>query len=209
MNIIDAMFEAQSGFSTTGATVLSDLEDPYLVPRSILFWRASTHFLGGLGIIVLFVVLLGQGSAGKALMRTEVPGPTHDTPAARIQHNAWLFASMYVGLNVVLAMILLVLGMSPLDAICHSFATMATGGFSTYNASLGHFDSLPGINGTSVDYVVIVFMVLAGTNFTLPGSLFVRPTNPVTQRYRMENLCRYHSVGCSCRDNPGFDSWRF
>ena len=167
MNFIDAMFESQSGFSTTGATVLSDLEDPYLVPRSILFWRASSHFLGGLGIIVLFVVLLGQGSAGKALMRTEVPGPTQDTPAARIQHNAWLFASMYVGLNVILSIILLLMGMSPLDAICHAFATMATGGFSTYNASLGHFDSLPGIDGVALEYVVILFMVLAGTNFTL------------------------------------------
>ena len=105
MGLVDSMFEAQSGFSTTGATVLSDLEDPYVVPRCILFWRASTHFLGGLGIIVLFVVILGQGSAGKALMRAEVPGPTQESAAARMQHTAWLFASMYVGLNVILATI--------------------------------------------------------------------------------------------------------
>ncbi|MDA8563992.1 TrkH family potassium uptake protein [Mariniblastus sp.] len=166
MGLIDSMFEAQSGFSTTGATVLCDLEDPYLVPHCILFWRASTHFLGGLGIIVLFVVLLGQGSAGKALMRTEMPGPTQDSSTARMQHSAWLFAGVYTGLNVVLAIILKALGMSLFDAICHSFATMATGGFSTYNASLGHFTQA-GLNGEAIEYVVIVFMFLAGANFTL------------------------------------------
>lgn len=166
MGIIDSMFEAQSGFSTTGATVLCDLEDPNLVPHCILFWRASTHFLGGLGIIVLFVVLLGQGSAGKALMRAEMPGPTQDSSNARMQHTAWLFAAMYVGLNVVLAIILKLLGMSFFDATCHAFATMATGGFSTYNASLGHFVQ-DGNNGQAIEYVIIVFMILAGTNFTL------------------------------------------
>ena len=167
MGLIDSMFESQSGFSTTGATVLSDLEDSHLVPHCILFWRASTHFLGGLGIIVLFVVILGQGSAGKALMRAEVPGPTQDNTTARTQHTAWLFAGMYIALNVILGVIYSVLGMSVFDALCHSFATTATGGFSTYNASLGHFASMPGINGAIVEYVTILFMILAGTNFTL------------------------------------------
>ncbi len=166
MGFVDAMFEAQSGFSTTGATVICDLEDHYLVPHCILFWRSSTHFLGGLGIIVLFVVLLGHGSAGKALMRTEMPGPTQDSATARMQHTAWLFAAMYIGLNVVLAVILAWLGMSAFDAICHAFGTMATGGFSTYNASLGHFLAVND-HGRSIEYVVILFMLLAGTNFTL------------------------------------------
>lgn len=166
MGLIDAMFESQSGFSTTGATVLCDLEDPYLVPHCILFWRSSTHFLGGLGIIALFVVLLGQGSAGKSLMRAEMPGPTHDSHTARMQQTAWLFAATYAVLNVVLAVILFFLGMSIFDAICHAFATMATGGFSTYNASLGHFVK-DGVNGRTIEYVVMIFMVLAGTNFTL------------------------------------------
>ena len=89
MSFVDAMFEAQSGFSTTGATVLTELEDPTLVPRCILFWRSSTHFLGGLGIIVLFVAILGQGSAGKVLMQAEMPGPSKSTPQARMQHTAW------------------------------------------------------------------------------------------------------------------------
>ena len=166
MSLIDAMFESQSGFSTTGATVLCDLEDPFLVPHCILFWRASTHFLGGLGIIALFVVLLGQGSAGKSLMRAEMPGPTQENTTARMQHTAWMFAATYTGLNVVLSCIFFFLGMSVFDSICHAFATMATGGFSTYNASLGHFVQ-DGVNGRAIEYVVMVFMTLAGTNFTL------------------------------------------
>lgn len=166
MNLVDAMFEAQSGFSTTGATVLCDLEDPYLVPHCILFWRASTHFLGGLGIIALFVALLGQGSAGKSLMRNETPGPSQESAVVRMQHTAWLFAATYTALNVLLALILYFFGMNAFDSICHAFATMATGGFSTYNASLGHFVA-EGTNGIAIEYTVIVFMLLAGTNFTL------------------------------------------
>ena len=167
MGLIDSMFESQSGFSTTGATVLCDLEDPYLVPHCILFWRASTHFLGGLGIIALFVALLGQGSAGKSLMRSETPGPSQESTVARMQHTAWLFAATYAALNVVLAMILFYLGMNVFDSICHAFATMATGGFSTYNASLGHFLQENAANGIAIEYTVIVFMLLAGANFTL------------------------------------------
>lgn len=167
MSFVDAMFESQSGFSTTGATVIADLEDSFLVPHCILFWRASTHFLGGLGIIVLFVVILGQGSAGKALMRTEMPGPTAEGSTSRMQHTAWLFGGIYLVLNLVLTAVLMVMGMSLYDALCHAFATMATGGFSTYNASLGHFASLSSVNGEAIEYVIILFMVLAGTNFTL------------------------------------------
>ena len=166
MGLVDSMFEAQSGFSTTGATVLCDLEDPQLVPHCILFWRASTHFLGGLGIITLFVVLLGQGSAGKSLMRAEMPGPTQESHTAKMQHTAWLFAITYIVLNAILAVIFVLLGMSMFDATCHAFATMATGGFSTYNTSLGHFVA-DGVNGRAIEYVTMLFMTLAGMNFTL------------------------------------------
>ena len=107
MGIADALFESQSGFSTTGATVISDLEDPYLVPHCILFWRSSTHFLGGLGIIVLLVVILGHGSAGKAMMRAEMPGPTKEASTVRMQHTAWLFAGTYFGLNLLRLLIFL------------------------------------------------------------------------------------------------------
>ncbi|MCP4813625.1 MAG: TrkH family potassium uptake protein [Planctomycetaceae bacterium] len=161
MTFADDLFESQSGFSTTGATVISDLENPRLVPHCILFWRSSTHFLGGLGIIVLFVVLLGQGSAGKALMRAEMPGPNKDGAMARMQQSAWMFAAIYCGLNFVLAIVLIGLDLTPFDAFCHAFATMATGGFSTYNGSIGSFQSV------AIDYTITIFMILAGTNFTL------------------------------------------
>jgi trk system potassium uptake protein TrkH len=168
MTFIDCLFESQSGFSTTGATVISQLEDPNLVPHCILFWRSSTHFLGGLGIIVMFVVILGQGSAGKALMRAEMPGPTMEGSMSRMQHTAWLFGGIYLGLNLVLAVLLKMMGMTLFDALCHSFGTMATGGFSTYNASLGHFDR------ADIEYVVLGFMILAGTNFTLLYFILIR-----------------------------------
>ena len=161
MGIADALFESQSGFSTTGATVLSDLEDPILVPHCLLFWRSSTHFLGGLGIIVLFVAILGQGSAGKAMMRAEMPGPSKEGIQARMQQTAWLFAAIYCFLNLVLTIILCIQGLSLFDALCHAFGTMATGGFSTWNKSLGHFDS------ATIEYTVTFFMIVAGTNFTL------------------------------------------
>ena len=161
MGIADSLFESQSGFSTTGATVLSDLEDPILVPHCLLFWRSSTHFLGGLGIIVLFVAILGQGSAGKALMRAEMPGPSKQGMQARMQQTAWAFAAIYCLLNAVLTIILWLQGLSLFDALCHAFGTMATGGFSTWNESLGHFDS------AWIDYTVTLFMIIAGTNFTL------------------------------------------
>lgn len=161
MSFVDAMFESQSGFSTTGATVISDLENPNLIPHCILFWRSSTHFLGGLGIIVLFVVVLGQGSAGKALMRNEVPGPSKEGSQARMQQTAWVFAGIYLALIAILTVLLKFCGLSWFDALCHAFGTMATGGFSTYNASLGHF------NSPLIDGIVILFMLLAGMNFTL------------------------------------------
>ncbi len=177
MNFADSLFESQSGFSTTGATVISDLEDPHLISHCILFWRSLTHYLGGLGIIVLFVVILGQGSAGKAMMRAEMPGPSKEGYRSRMQHTAWIFAAIYCALNIVLTLLLKVMGLTWFDALCHAFGTMATGGFSTYNASVGHFDSL------AIDTVIILFMGLAGTNFILlyltflgrPGRLFSDP----------------------------------
>ncbi len=161
MNFADALFEAQSGFSTTGASVLTNVEDPQLVPHCVLFWRASTHFLGGLGIVVLLVALLGQGSAGKSMLRAEVTGPTKDGTHNRVQQTAWAFAIIYCGLTAMLVLIYILLGMSPFDATCHAFGTMATGGFSNYNVSLGSFHS------PAIEYVSVLFMILAGTNFSL------------------------------------------
>ncbi|MCS7471620.1 TrkH family potassium uptake protein [Stieleria sp. ICT_E10.1] len=161
ITFIEAMFESQSGFSTTGATVLTDLENPSSVPHCILFWRSWTHFLGGLGIVVLFVAILGQGSAGKAMVRAEMPGPSKEGSMPRMQHTALVFAGIYCGLNAILTVIYMLEGMTLFDGLCHAFGTMATGGFSTYNRSLGGFDS------PLIEYTTILFMILAGTNFTL------------------------------------------
>ena len=167
MGVAECLFESQSGFSTTGATVLTDIENEQWVPRCLLCWRSSTHFLGGLGIIVLFVAVLGQGSAGKALMRAEMPGPSKEGSQERMQHTAWVFAAIYCGLTLVLTILLKLYGMTAFEAVCHSFGTMATGGFSTLNGSLGGFDQRLPDTYKLIEYTVIVFMILAGTNFTL------------------------------------------
>ena len=161
MTIADAIFESASGFTGTGATVITNLEDPALVPRAILFWRSETHFLGGLGIMVLFVAILGHGSAGKALMLAEMPGPSKETGRSRVQHAAWTFTFIYVGLNAILTGLLVLQKMTVFDALCHSFGTIATGGFSTYNDSVAHFQSL------GIEMTIAMFMVLACTNFAL------------------------------------------
>ena len=178
MSFIDAMFESQSGFSTTGATVLSEIEQ---LPRCILFWRSCTHFLGGLGIMVLLVAILGQGLGGKEILRTErVSSPGEGTPLARVQSLAWSLLGIYIGLNILLTIILMMLNLSLFDAICHAFSTMATGGFSTYNESIGYFSIDPKYNAAAIEWVLILFMFLGGTNFVLffwclcgqPGQLF-------------------------------------
>ncbi len=175
MNPADWLFESQSGFSTTGATVLTNVESNVLVPRCILFWRSSSHFLGGLGIIVLFVAILGQGSAGKALMRSEMPGPSKEGSQARMQHTALVFAWIYCGLNAVLTIVLVLCGLSWFDSLCHAFGTLATGGFSTYNNSVGHFATVIGPNrALAAEIAIIVFMILAGSNFTLLYFLAIR-----------------------------------
>lgn len=174
MNAVDALFESASGFSGTGATVITDLEDPHLVPRAILFWRSATHFLGGLGIMVLFVALLGHSSNGKAVMRAELAGPSKEIGQTRVQQAARVFAGIYVGLNLALTSLLLLQGIGPFDALCHSFGTIATGGFSTYNDSVGHFQSV------GVEMTIVVFMAISCINFALlyfalilqPGKLF-------------------------------------
>jgi trk system potassium uptake protein TrkH len=158
-NIIDAVFESLSGFTTTGATILTDIE---ALPRDLLLWRALTHWLGGMGIIVLSLAILPMlGVGGMQLFRAEVPGPTADRLRPRIQDTAKLLWGVYVGITAAEVVLLYLVGLDWFDAVCHAFATMATGGFSTRNASVGAFGS------AYVDAVVTVFMFLAGVNFAL------------------------------------------
>jgi len=162
MTVIDAFFESVSGFTTTGASVLTELENPSQIPKCVMFWRCFTHWLGGMGIIVLFVALLGHlGGGGKALMQREVPGPLNETVKPRVRETALAMWKIYVGLTLVLSIVFILEGMSPYDSLCHTFGTLATGGFSTYNRSAGHFESV------TIEMTMIVFMIAAGTNFSL------------------------------------------
>ncbi len=208
ITFIEAMFESQSGFSTTGATVLTDVESTALVPNCILFWRSWTHFLGGLGIVVLFVAILGQGSAGKAMMRAEMPGPTKDGSLPRMQNTALVFASIYATFNILLTLIYKLEGMTMFDALCHAFGTMATGGFSTYNSSLGQF------NSPLIEYTTIIFMILAGTNFTLLYLVILRRAGKIFQDVEFRTYLGIILVVTSAviffgmrADDGGFDSF--
>ena len=156
---VDAVFETMSGFTTTGSTILTEIES---LPHSILFWRAMTHWLGGMGIIVLSLAILPMlGVGGMQLFQAEVPGPTADRLKPRIQDTAKLLWGVYVLLTGVETLLLMAGGMNFYEAVCHAFATMATGGFSTRNASVAAFDS------AYIDWVITAFMFIAGVNFSL------------------------------------------
>ena len=155
----DAFFEAMSGFTTTGATILTDIE---ALPRSILFWRSLMQWLGGMGIVVLTVAILPRmGIGGLKVLRSEAPGPTVDKLTPRIAQTAKILWLLYVGMSALEVALLLLVGMQPLDAVMHTFSTVAIGGFSPRNDSIGSFQS------GWVDLVVIVFMLAAGVNFSL------------------------------------------
>lgn len=155
----DAFFETVSGMTTTGASVLDDIEQ---TPEGILYWRSLTQWIGGMGIIVLTVAifpLLGIG--GIELFVAEAPGPTSDKLHPRIRETAKRLWLIYVGLTAILTVVLRLVGLSFYDAINHALTTMATGGFSTKNASMAYWDD------PAVQYPIIFFMFLAGTNYTV------------------------------------------
>jgi trk system potassium uptake protein TrkH len=155
----DAVFESISGFTTTGASILTDIEGR---SHGVLLWRSLSHWLGGMGIVVLALAVLPLlGVGGMQLYRAEVPSPVAERLTPRISQTAKLLWGVYVLLTALEAVALMLAGLSFFDAICHAMATMATGGFSTRTASIGAFQS------PAVDWIVIVFMVLAGVNFSL------------------------------------------
>ncbi len=163
-NFVDCYFEAMSGLTTTGSTVLmGDPNDIESLPRGLLLWRAATHWIGGLGIVVLFVAVLPSlGVGGKKLFVVEAPGPTHQGVKPRIRETARTLWFIYCGMTLLLIVLLRLFGMNWFDAVCHTFATLATGGFSTSNYSVG----APQF-GAGVYIVISFFMLLAGVNFGL------------------------------------------
>lgn len=156
---VDAFFETISGFTTTGATILTDIE---ALPRGILFWRSLTQWLGGMGVLLLCVAILPfLGVGGMQLYRAEMPGPSKDRLTPRIANTAKLLYGVYVILTLLQFVALRLAGMSGYDAINHAFTTLSSGGFSTYNASIAHFAS-PWIHA-----IITLFMAMAGVNFAL------------------------------------------
>ncbi len=157
--LLDAFFEAVSGFTTTGATVIADVES---LPRGLLFWRSLTQWLGGMGIIVLFLAVLPRfGFKSTTLYRAELPGPVAERFVPRVVETArWLWL-IYAAFTVLQTLLLLLCGLNLFDALAHTLTTMPTGGFSTYNASAA------ALHNPAAEVVIIIFMFLAGVNFTL------------------------------------------
>ena len=156
----DAFFETISGFTTTGASVLNDIES---MPKGVLFWRSMTHWIGGMGIIVLSLAILPiLGIGGMQLFVAEVPGPTADKIHPRVKETAKRLWFIYFMLTLAATVLLMLGNMSLYDAINHSFATMATGGFSTKQASIAYYNDQP-----YIQYVITLFMYFAGANFAV------------------------------------------
>lgn len=160
----DAFFETASGFTTTGSTIVPV---PELLPKGILFWRSFTHFLGGMGVLVLTIALLPMlGIGGAKIMRAETTGPTMDAMTTSINTTAKKLWFIYTGFTIGEALLLIVCGMDWFDAFCHSFGTLGTGGLSTHGASIAFYGN------ATFEMIIAVFMMLAGINFGLWYSLF-------------------------------------
>ena len=157
-SVVDALFESASGFTTTGASILTDIE---AMPRALLFWRSMTQWLGGIGIVVLFVALLSElGPGARFLFKLEVPGPKAEILHARVRETAVALFRIYLALSAAQVAGMLLLGTSFFDALTHTFSTVSTGGFSPYAASVAHF-------GAPLQLLILVFMLAAGINFAL------------------------------------------
>lgn len=178
--IVNAWFESVSGYTTTGSTILTDIES---LPRSLLFWRSSTHFIGGLGVVVFLLLIIPDASSFKLrLSIIEVSSLSQYGYRYRRTNVPRIMLSVYVGLTVMETLLLMLAGMSFFDAVNHSFSTMATGGFSTKNASIMHFDS------PVIDVIIIVFMILASMHFGVIYAMFIKKSlapvkNSVTVYY--------------------------
>jgi trk system potassium uptake protein TrkH len=159
LNPVDAFFESVSGFTTTGSTVIVDIEK---LSYGLLYWRSLIQWLGGMGIIVLFIAVLPHLGIGvRQLFRSEVPGPIKEGLKPKLKETASILWKIYVGITLAEASLLYLAGMDPFDAVCHSLTTMATGGYSTKNTSIAYF------NNYMFDVIIIVFMLFAGVNFGL------------------------------------------
>lgn len=163
-SFVDAFFETVSGITTTGATIITDIE---VLPKGILFWRSFTHWIGGMGILVFTVAILpAMGVGSFQIFKAESPGPISDKIVPRIKDTARILYITYIAITVIQIGLLWIGGMSLFESALHTFGTVGTGGFSTRNASLGAFES------TYIHVVISIFMIMAGTNFSLYYELY-------------------------------------
>ncbi|CAI8248707.1 MAG: Trk system potassium uptake protein TrkH [Formosa sp. Hel1_33_131] len=170
----NAFFETISGYTTTGSTILNDIES---LPEGVLFWRSLTHWIGGMGIIVLAIAILPLlGIGGMQLFAAEAPGPSADKLHPRITDTAKRLWLIYFGYTAAETLFLSLAGMSFFDALNHSMSTLSTGGFSTKNASIAHWNDRP-----LIQYIIILFMFLAGTNFVLSYFAFKGKLSKIVQ----------------------------
>lgn len=159
-NLTNAFFETMSGYTTTGASILDNIE---IVPKGVLFWRSTTHWIGGMGIIVLTIAILPLlGIGGMDMFAAESPGPSADKLHPRITDTAKRLWYIYLGLTIVEAILLKLAGMNLFDAVNHAMSTLSTGGFSTKNASVAYWNDSP-----MIQYIIMFFMFVAGVNFVL------------------------------------------
>ena len=202
-SFFEALFETCSGFTTTGATIVSDVE---AMPRAILMWRSFTQWLGGMGIIVLFVALLPRfGIKARNIAKAETPGPTVTKLTSRFTGTAQRLYIVYIVLTMLLVLFLMGGGLDFFDALNHSFTTMATGGFSTYNDSVGHF------HNNYISWIITLFMFLAGTNFEL---FFIVLNGNIKRALKNEEFRLYviilavstGAIAASLLANGGYDS---
>ena len=182
-HFVDAFFETVSGFTTTGSTILTDIE---ALPKGINFWRCLTHWIGGMGVLVFVMAVIPLGNKGAMfLMRAEMPGPTCDKLVPKSRGTAKILYGMYIFLSCVEIVLLLAGGMNLYNAVIHTFSTAGTGGFSSMNASVAAFDS------AYIDGVITVFMLLFGVNFNLYYLLLLKNLRAVI---KSEELRAYLGV---------------
>ena len=186
-NYTNAFFETISGYTTTGASILNDIE---AVPKGVLFWRSLTHWIGGMGIIVLAIAILPLlGIGGMQLFAAEAPGPSADKLHPRITDTAKRLWLIYFGYTAAQTLLLAAAGMSFFDAINHALCTLSTGGFSTKNASVAYWNNEP-----IIQYIIILFMFLAGTNFVLSYFAFKGKVQKIIQDEEFKLYFKFVSI---------------
>lgn len=179
-SVVNAWFESVSGYTTTGATILSNVEG---LPKSLLFWRSATHFIGGLGVVVFLLLLVPLSSPVKyRLSSMELSSLSREGYNTRVNKTLYIFTYVYLGLNLAAMIFYMLAGMGPFDAVCHAFSVCATGGFSTRNFSIASFGSMP------ITFITMLFMYLASVHF---GMLFMAAVNKSLKPFNNSILKTY------------------